>query len=334
MYTRRNLILAVTLLCGLPRLAQAWNERGHMLVAALAYQQLTDCEKAQIKTILSAHPHVVEWLRKDVPAGADPAQWAFMRAATWPDFVRGFESEKHHQSNWHYISLPLVDLADPSPAIHSDPRCQPGHVDAVSVIQACVQALRGNSTRVNALRHPGTMEFNQAVALSWILHLAGDLHQPLHTVRLFRDDLPLGDDGGNALKARWQGDPTPNPERKFGEMNSLHSFWDGCLGTDVDLASIMSAVKSLSGSAETAQSSFECCAIRQLNPNVWADEGRQISKNFVYQFGKIRFSTDPNHPTDLSSLHGYEAEARSIARQRLSLAGYRLAALLRCVLND
>ena len=39
----------------------------------------------------------------------------------------------------------------------------------------------------------------KAIALAWLFHLAGDIHQPLHTAQLFTVDYPHGDRGGNEI---------------------------------------------------------------------------------------------------------------------------------------
>jgi hypothetical protein len=42
----------------------------------------------------------------------------------------------------------------------------------------------------------------KAIALSWLFHLVGDVHQPLHTSQLFSVDYPKGDQGGNQICIR------------------------------------------------------------------------------------------------------------------------------------
>src|SRR5262249_49210481 len=62
--------------------------------------------------------------------------------------------------------------------------------------------------------------------LAWILHLVGDIHQPLHACARVSADLPNGDDGGN--KARLHCTDCPS---------NLHAFWDDALGTTTKLKS-------------------------------------------------------------------------------------------------
>ena len=52
-------------------------------------------------------------------------------------------------------------------------------------------------------------------ALSWLIHLIGDIHQPLHCVTHITSQHPApeGDRGGNSFKLK-------------GTPNNLHSVWD------------------------------------------------------------------------------------------------------------
>ena len=42
----------------------------------------------------------------------------------------------------------------------------------------------------------GTDE-EKAIYLTWLMHLVGDIHQPLHCTAVFREQFPNGDKGGN-----------------------------------------------------------------------------------------------------------------------------------------
>src|SRR5204863_8163859 len=59
----------------------------------------------------------------------------------------------------------------------------------------------------------------RAVALAWIEHLSGDLHQPLHACTMWSGQHPNGDRGGNDQAVR----------TGAGEVVRLHSFWDSAL---------------------------------------------------------------------------------------------------------
>lgn len=56
----------------------------------------------------------------------------------------------------------------------------------------------------------------RALFSRYLVHVVGDIHQPLHSVSLFNETYPSGDRGGNSLKIVLMN----------GTLNNLHSFWD------------------------------------------------------------------------------------------------------------
>jgi hypothetical protein len=99
-------ILVMAMLTTLPAPALAWNEHGHMVVARLAWRQLTEDQRAKVSAILKKHPHYDEYLAARKPDGFTEDEWAFMRAAAWPDWVRGKRDFDH--PTWHFINYPVV----------------------------------------------------------------------------------------------------------------------------------------------------------------------------------------------------------------------------------
>ena len=76
---------------------------------------------------------------------------------------------------------------------------------------------------------PGDLLFGQekAIHLCWVMHLVGDIHQPLHCVSLYCEQFPNGDHGGNDSLYRLGGK----------RIIKLHPFWDELLGKGVTLSS-------------------------------------------------------------------------------------------------
>src|ERR1700675_3297166 len=71
----------------------AWNDRGHMNVAYLAYQQLTPATRDRVKLLLKLNPKYNDWaarVDKEVPgaSAADKDLMIFMIAATWADGIK------------------------------------------------------------------------------------------------------------------------------------------------------------------------------------------------------------------------------------------------------
>ena len=75
------------------------------------------------------------------------------------------------------------------------------------MIENAIKVLETNINKTTAER---------ALFARYLVHVAGDIHQPLHSVALFNETYPEGDRGGNSLSIHLLDDSKSN----------LHSFWD------------------------------------------------------------------------------------------------------------
>ena len=82
----------------------------------------------------------------------------------------------------------------------------------------------------------------KAIALTWLFHLVGDVHQPLHTVQIVTTDYPNGDRGGNAICVR-----APS-----GNSMDLHRFWDGVITSSNNTARLKNEATTLINRPELA----------------------------------------------------------------------------------
>jgi S1/P1 Nuclease len=166
---RKFLALALLIILATP--AFAWNEKGHMVVARLAWRQLTDKQRDQVLGILKKHPHYDEYLAAKKPDGFSEDEWVFMRAATWADWVRSHHAEEFNHGPWHYINYPVVP-----PGSKVDPaKHQPtaGQENVVNILARCMEKIQEGN------------DVEKAVYMTWLFHLVGDIHQPLHCVAMF-----------------------------------------------------------------------------------------------------------------------------------------------------
>src|SRR5690348_14084820 len=76
--------------------------------------------------------------------------------------------------------------------------------------------------------------------LVWLLHIVGDIHQPLHASTRVRQPDPDGDAGGNLVKLDCA-------------KCELHFFWDDLLGTENDLKTVVKG-------AQTSESQGVACS--------------------------------------------------------------------------
>jgi hypothetical protein len=141
--------------------------------------------------------------------------------------------------------------------------------------------------------------------LCWLLHLVGDVHQPLHAAARFTQTQPHGDDGGNDVQVR---EGTASPKR-------LHSFWDGILGTSKKPEDGAKLGKSLPTASAAAGNN--------LNVNAWLTESFNAAKATVYKKPPIGVGKGP-----FKINATYRNSARTLARKRMAVAGARLANIL------
>ncbi len=132
---------------------------------------------------------------------------AFMGAAKWPDEIK-FGHSKWNHKEWHYVDFPVTP-----PDFAVKPESYPDN-DIIFAINLCVQKLKDQAT---------TGE-DKACWLSWLIHLVGDITQPLHCCALINEDFtaPLGDRGGNLIFVK---------ATEWNKGVPLHKMFDDALGT-------------------------------------------------------------------------------------------------------
>ncbi len=347
-------LACATCLLSLSPRAGAWNAHGHMLIALIAYDALPADKRASLVRLLESHPRFRDDLLAAVPPSlrgeAERARWLFAYASTWPD-IAGPQRDYGH-GTWHYVNLPLElrqgELVTCKTARANFPesvrrvaeidaarraRGEPGIPSGDSIVAALPKNL-------DTLADPTAPSEARALALSWVLHLVGDAHQPLHGVALFsRKRFPAGDRGGNDIAVVASGAAQPEPR-------SLHRVWDELLGQDTSLAALDGALGGLR--AERWRWSAERAPATRLGIDTWIDEDCDLARSAVYVPAVLQAvgraerqppaegtpaeaapapSPVPPKPT-VSLGKAYFAHAVEKARQRAVRAGLRLAALL------
>src|SRR5262245_8480826 len=163
-----SLTVVLTAVMALSSTAVAWNIPGHMLSGAIAYQVLQQ-ESPQtiekVKAVLEKNPwYTHQWRARlqDVSV-ADHGLVLFMQATRWAADIRTNDKQQH-RALWHYINWPFKPDGQPPSVQTKDP-------EAVNILTAMAENER--------LVRSGTDPERKAIALAWLLHLVGDIHQPL-----------------------------------------------------------------------------------------------------------------------------------------------------------
>ena len=329
---KRTLIAASLVLPLLfPHFAAAWNDTGHMTIALIAYRQLDQSQRQQVAQILKAHPHYQIYLSANRPDGVSEDEWAFVRAAAWPDFVRpsrpgastnpelfkGPEITRYHQGPWHYMDIPFVPPGDRK-AIN--PTTLPAE-NGPNILTAIEQNEKGLAAK-------GGKPEDRAVALAWVEHLIGDIHQPLHATMEISTAFPAGDKGGNAQAVMANG-----------MVINLHAYWDDALGTSDGYAAIDFLASEITDDPALAPGKLTEFQ-QHKQPKEWAEESYRYATALVYLNGRLRsarydaYAAREITPDQVPPLPpSYAGNARDLSKRRAATAGYRLAAEIKTALT-
>jgi hypothetical protein len=164
----------------------------------------------------------------------------------------------------------------------------------------------------------------KAIALAWLFHLVGDIHQPLHTSQLFTAEYPKGDRGGNEICVR---------VTHARQSMDLHRFWDDVITSSSDLTRLRNAATEMRNRPDFVKN--QLTELQSTNADAWAKESFEIATKIAYRNGGL-IGTPRGANKDCAMVVaapvlpvGYVVSARRIADRRIILAGYRLADLIR-----
>lgn len=271
--------------------AQAWSSVGHMIVGRIAYEHLSPEARHQINPLIHAMDSIYP------PVG-------FVKATVWADWIKKTVSAFNE---WHYMAKPYV--VDDATGQKEEQQ---------NVVWAIEQSLK-------VLKNPRATTFEKAFFLRFLIHLVGDVHQPIHCITQYSHAHPEGDAGGNLYAI------------KTVQANNLHQFWDGGVNLffkERDASSTRSSsnfskksfyvplkpgeISTLSDKIEQDYpAAYFGDQINKLTPAVWCEESYDIAKNMAYRT-----------PEGAEVTAEYIKQGQAIVEQRLALAGYRLAYLL------
>src|SRR5262249_28509789 len=168
--------------------ALAWGPQGHRMVGDIAARYLGPETKAQVSELLN-----YDRLADGEPSGRRTVG----EVANWADEIKDFPWGKRRAS-WHYDDASLCGDADYSKY------CRNGRCASAQLVR-----------QIEVLRDPRARPRARNEALKWIVHLVGDIHQPLHAA-------DHRDRGGNLVKVSFFGERDNPP---YGSLN-LHAVWD------------------------------------------------------------------------------------------------------------
>lgn len=290
--------------------AFGWWCEGHEVVALIAEKHLTPHALDAVNQLLRDNPTGIPRSCQSNP----PSAMAI--ASTWADDVKNSENTAF----WHYLDIPL-GLKKGNPETYCDPI---GPSNNGGQRPGCVlSALR---YAVNVLHSKDETGAEKAKALRYLIHFAGDLHQPLHTTS-------DNDRGGNCTPVQFFDDP---------KISNLHAIWDGRI-LNRDLTSrnnedLQQFAADLDSRYATSRAEWVKNAPQF---DKWAWEAHLLARKIVYgdlnpepPVEDIDPHADCNAVSErFGALHikiddQYQSEAVPVVDKQIAKAGYRLAAIL------
>ena len=250
-----RLICSAILGAALALPAAAWGKTGHRIIGEVAQSYLSEPAAEAVEEILGAE--------------------GLAEAADWPDYMRSNPDTfwRSEANPWHYVTIPQGMTYEQTTA--------PEGGDAITALE---------KFRALALDPNASLEDRQ-LALRFIVHLVGDLHQPLHAGN-------GTDRGGNWVEVVF-----------FDQISNLHEVWDEKLIQYEEL-SFSEWAKWLEQKITPDQMSEWASA----RPAEWADESAAIR--------------DTIYPENQILSYDYAYMARPILNEQMSKGGVRLAAYL------
>ena len=279
--------VAAALVAGIllaPTSALAWGFEGHEIVASIARARLTPAVRAKVEALLAADTGTL--------TGHDMAS-----EATWADAWRG--AGHLETAQWHFVDIEL-DHPDLKTACFGNPSAdQPA---SAGPAQDCVvDKIDEFSTELAA---PATSPGERLLALKYLLHFVGDVHQPLHAS-------DHEDRGGNCVRISLGDQRTSN----------LHSYWD----TGV-LQPLGSDPQAAAATLNARISPSQAQAWSKGTATDWAQEAFRVAKTAAYTLDTPAGCGQDASPVPLPS--SYVSIAQPAANLQLEKAGVRLAWVL------
>ena len=231
-----------------------WGQIGHRVVGQLAEWHLNRQAAKKINALLG------------------PTSLAMV--STWMDEIRS-DSAYDYTNTWHWVTVPTQQTYDPD--------IQEPTGNAYEAVQRLIAGLKSDTLSTQ----------QEQEYLMMLVHLVGDLHQPLH--------VGTGTDrGGNDVRVLWQGD-----------SSNLHRVWD----SDMINSQQLSYTELATHLNRRADESF--VRQHQATPlNEWLPEAMQL-RDTVYDV-----------PEDGRLGYAYLYRNFPVVERQLLLAGVRLAGVL------
>ena len=255
-----HLTLVFSLVLLLPSQTFAWGEKAHRIIGRLAWEKLSEQAKQQVRTLLPE-----ESSDPDGPLAA-VSMWADRQSVVYRE-----------QARWHFVEIPLS-----APGYDENRDCRDGNCIVVKLND---QKIILESSEPRKAR---------AEALKYVVHLVGDVHQPLHCAN-------NNDHSGNLVQVKF-----------LGQISNLHKVWD------VDM---------IETSKDTVKDYVTDLMEFKVSPGFWIDRWANDSHAIAQKYAYVI-------PQDRELGNTYYRRNETVVKQQLALASEKLVQILEEALKN
>lgn len=310
-WTRVFLVVVVTAGSILP--AVAWDDTGHKISAYIAWQRMTPQVRDAVIKILRGAPEDSQlstfYMQYGPQSDEAKKREYFMLISTWADIIRDrsfdVRYKKYHHSNWHYSDTFWRQNGE--------------RAEILTGFEEAGQGVAKLLEFDKVIRDAAAPDREKAIAIAWIMHIGGDLHQPLHTSARVTDLESKGDQGGNLFLLTPKGTPRDK------QLN-LHWFWDSIVGRNVTFEEGMCDDDYIVPIAEKITKKHPFAAVQSRmnigNYAEWQKDSFALNQTDVFSPDLVRFET----PSEK-----YKKNTYKIAQEQMAMAGYRLGETMNAV---
>jgi hypothetical protein len=278
---KRSLLVAALLAVVPVNQGWTWGQEGHSIVAEIAQRRLSDTAAREVDRLLGSE--------LKLPKGS---RFSLSSIASWADDYRSDQGPKGHIEtyHWHFVDIPFD-----RDAYNATRDCAADPVKGDCVINALARL-------VPALSDCSKKDSERAMALKFVVHFLGDLHQPLHATTRINPDTAADDLGANLIQVTF-----------FGQPSNLHKVWDSDL--------ILHKVYDWGEYVRLLEINWlpgkDIAALQAGDTVSWGDDAHKIAQLVAYEF-----------PPDHALGQEYYDAAIPMVDQQLALGGLRLARVL------
>ncbi len=291
----------------------AWDDTGHKVTAYIAWRQMTPEVQAKAINLLLKAPEDSH-LSVYYPSGSLSKEAKelelFMIASTWADIIRNRDFkvryEKYHQGPWHYADIFWKQSGGRAEILENKSEGL-----AIAKLYDFEKNLKDNSVS----------DSEKAINLAWFLHVAGDVHNPLHNASRITEIEPKGDQGGNLFLL------SP-PEAVAENRVNLHSYWDSILRRNMPRETDACNADYIASIADKITKRHPYSQMKNRlklgDYKEWNNEGFILLNRTVY-LDELKRGELPSKK--------YQNSAFAAGQEQIALAGYRLGETLNRILD-